>query len=133
MKLLRCPDDSFHGDLPILLGRHDSQEESRFFRYRRHWRYFRTHHPTATDFSVPLREAFSAAEQQVPSIIAKPGLVGGNPCITGTRIPVYMVLDAIEYHGTLKGVLKSYPQLTMDQVKDAVRFTKIAIECCVEH
>ncbi len=80
-----------------------------------------------------MREVFSIAEEQIPSITVQRGLVGGNPCIRGTRIPVYMVLDAIEYHGSLRGVLKSYPQLNIEQVKDAVRFSKIALECCVEH
>jgi uncharacterized protein (DUF433 family) len=76
-----------------------------------------------------MREAFAAAERQVPSIVVRRGLVGGNPCIKGTRIPVYMILDGVEYYGNLKGVLKSYPQLTIQQVKDAVRFSKIAMEC----
>jgi uncharacterized protein (DUF433 family) len=76
-----------------------------------------------------MREAFALAENQVPSIVVRRGLMGGNPCIKGTRIPVYMILDGIEYYGNLRGVLKSYPQLTIEQVKDAVRFSKIAMEC----
>jgi len=40
-----------------------------------------------------------------------------------------MILDAIEYYGNVKGVLKSYPHLTVEQVRDAVRFSKIAMEC----
>jgi uncharacterized protein (DUF433 family) len=75
-----------------------------------------------------MREAFAVAEKQVPSIVVRRGLMGGNPCIKGTRIPVYMILDGVEYYGNLKDVLKSYPQLTIQQVKDAVRFSKIAME-----
>jgi uncharacterized protein (DUF433 family) len=75
-----------------------------------------------------MREALAIAEKQVPSIVIRRGLMGGNPCIKGTRIPVYMILDGVEYYGNLKGVLKSYPQLTIQQVKDAVRFSKIAME-----
>jgi uncharacterized protein (DUF433 family) len=78
--------------------------------------------------TVSTREAFAVAERQVRSIVIQKGLMGGNPCIKGTRIPVYMILDGIEYYGNLKGVLKSYPQLTAQQVKDAVRFSKIAME-----
>lgn len=80
------------------------------------------------DSSISMREAFSLAAHQVPSIVVRRGLMGGNPCIKGTRIPVYMILDGIEYYGNLKGVLKSYPQLTMEQVRDAVRFSKITME-----
>ena len=84
---------------------------------------------SSDDARISMREAFAAAERQVPSIVVRRGLVGGNPCIKGTRIPVYMILDGVEYYGNLKDVLKSYPQLTLQQVKDAVRFSKIAMEC----
>jgi uncharacterized protein (DUF433 family) len=96
------------------------------------WRYqayLRRNRPTAEDFGITMREAFAVAEKQVPSIIVHRDLLGGIPCIKGTRIPVYMILDGIEYHGNLKGVLKSYPQLSLEQVKDAVRFSKILTEC----
>ena len=75
-----------------------------------------------------MREVLAVAERQVPSITARRGVMGGNPCIKGTRIPVYMILDAVEYYGNLKGVLKSYPRLTVQEVEDAVRFSKIAME-----
>ncbi len=90
----------------------------RILRYRR----------SSDDSSISMREAFSFAANQIPSVIIRRGLMGGNPCIKGTRIPVYMILDGVEYYGNLKGVLKSYPQLTLQQVKDAVRFSKIAME-----
>src|SRR5574337_1617707 len=132
MKIQRCHDVISHGSFQI--GAHHAHEETGQISGMRHWRdYVRRLHPTAKDFSISLREAFAVAEEQVPSIIVRRGLLGGNPCIRGTRIPVYMILDAVEYRGTLKGVLKSYPQLTIDQVEDAVRFSKIALECCVDH
>lgn len=83
---------------------------------------------SSADARISIREAFAVAEKQVPSIAVRRGLMGGNPCIKGTRIPVYMILDGVEYYGNLKDVLKSYPQLTIQQVKDAVRFSKIAME-----
>jgi len=80
------------------------------------------------DSSMSMREVLSLAAKQVPSIAVRRGLMGGNPCIKGTRIPVYMILDGVEYYGNLKAVLKSYPQLTIEQVRDAVRFSKIVME-----
>jgi len=44
-----------------------------------------------------------------------------------------MVLDAIEYAGSLKGALESYPQLTEQQVRDAIGFAKLVVECPIEH
>lgn len=83
---------------------------------------------SSDDAGISMRDALAVAEKHVPSIVVRRGLMGGNPCIKGTRIPVYMILDGVEYYGNLKGVLKSYPQLTIQQVKDAVRFSKIAME-----
>jgi uncharacterized protein (DUF433 family) len=39
-----------------------------------------------------------------------------------------MILDAVEHYGTLKGALRSYPQLDESQVRDAVRFAKLVME-----
>jgi uncharacterized protein (DUF433 family) len=39
-----------------------------------------------------------------------------------------MVLDAVEYYGTLEGVKKSYPKLTIEQIKDAVSFAAAVTE-----
>jgi uncharacterized protein (DUF433 family) len=51
----------------------------------------------------------------------------GKPCIAGTRIPVHLVLWAVEQHGSVEGVLKSYPDLTTQQVKDALYFSEIVL------
>ena len=131
MKLRICHGHSSHGVFQF--GAHVHEETRQISGMKRWRKYVRRHQPTAKDFSISLREVFAITESQVPSIVVRPGLLGGNPCIAGTRIPVYMVLDAVEYHGSLKRVLKSYPQLTVDQVKDAVRFAKISLECCIEY
>lgn len=97
-------------------------------RLLRYARYVRRHFPTSKDWETSLRTAFSRAAHAVPSIEIHRGVLGGTPCVKGTRIPVYMVLDAIEFSGTLKGALKSYPQLRLEQVKDAIRFAKLVSE-----
>lgn len=48
----------------------------------------------------------------------------GLPCIKGTRVPVHLVLRAIEQTGSIAGALRSYPQLTEQQVKDALYFAQ---------
>ena len=59
--------------------------------------------------------------------------MGGSPCLRGTRIPVYMILDALEYHGSVEGALESYPNLTKEQVRDAIRFAKFVMERPVDN
>jgi uncharacterized protein (DUF433 family) len=83
-------------------------------------------------YSLPLRDAFDVAIKECPHISINPDVMAGAPCITGTRIPVYVVLEAIERHGTLKGAVTSYPQLNVEQVRDALTFAKIVVECPVE-
>ena len=99
----------------------------------RFWRYLARYYPAAKDFNLSLKDAFSKAEREIPSVASTRGIKGGSPCIKGTRIPVYMVLDAIEYYGDLEGVRRSYPHLTIEQIRDAVRFSKVVMDCYLEH
>ena len=83
----------------------------------------------ARHYSLPLAEVFQTAKQVYPSVSMDVEVMAGAPCIQGTRIPVYMILDAIEYHDSLEGVLESYPGLTIEQVKQAIGFAKLVVEC----
>jgi uncharacterized protein (DUF433 family) len=83
-------------------------------------------------YRIPLIEAFSIANSDYPGISIDPEVMAGAPCVAGTRIPVYMILDAVEYSG-LEGALESYPRLTLEQVKQAVGFAKMIVECPIEH
>ena len=84
-------------------------------------------------YAVPLSSVFQKAAAHCPLISIHREVMAGAPCITGTRIPVYMILDAIEYYGTLEGVKHSYPQLTIQQIRGAVIFAKLVVECPIEH
>lgn len=80
-------------------------------------------------YSIPVSESFQIAAREYPAIKIDPDIMGGAPCVAGTRIPVYMILDAVEYYGSPEAVVKSYPNLTPEQVKDAIGFAKIVVEC----
>jgi uncharacterized protein (DUF433 family) len=84
-------------------------------------------------YSIPLVEVFHLAARSYPAVSIDSDVMAGAPCIQGTRIPVYMILDAIEYQGSLDGALESYPRLTLDQVKEAIGFAKLVVECPIEH
>lgn len=124
----QCSSFDLENHVPLFSGHHQKEELE-----DRHWTYVKRHNRTAKDFNVFLQSAFAKAEQEIPSISAKRSVLGGSPCIEGTRIPVYMILDAVEHYGTIKGALKSYPRLTIDQVRDAIRSSKVVLEFCVEH
>lgn len=85
------------------------------------------------NFDVPFSAALRRALEAFPSIEMDSDVLSGTPRIAGTRIPVYMILDAIEFHGDIAGVLKSYPGLTKEQVKDALSFAGAVLEHPVEY
>ncbi|HKW66525.1 MAG TPA: DUF433 domain-containing protein [Terriglobales bacterium] len=85
--------------------------------------------PTAKNLDVPFSTVLNAALEQSKHVNINYGVLGGSPRVDNTRVPVYMILDAIEFHGTLEGVLESYPQLTVEQVRDAVLFAAAVLEC----
>lgn len=80
-------------------------------------------------YTIPLMEAFHCAAKAIPGISITPGVMGGAPCITDTRIPAYMILDEMEHYGTIEGVQESYPRLTVEQIKAALQFAKTVVEC----
>src|SRR6202035_4568725 len=75
-----------------------------------------------THYTGPIAEVFQVASKQYPLISVNPEVMAGAPCLRNTRIPVYMILDAVEYYGNLEGALRSYPSITLQQVKDAIGF-----------
>lgn len=85
------------------------------------------------NFGVPFASALQAALKDSPSIAIDSDVLCGTPRIAGTRIPVYMVIDAISYYGTVDGVLTSYPDLTQQQIQDALSFTSALLEHPVEY
>ena len=106
----------------------------------RTWHFVQQHHEyvqawrrSADDdvraYSLPVSESFQIAMREYPAISVNPDVMGGAPCVDGTRIPVYMILDAVEHHGSPEGALESYANLTVEQVKDAIGFAKIVVEC----
>jgi len=88
---------------------------------------------TAKDFDVSFASVLQTAIQKCRHIAMDEEILGGTPRIAGTRIPVYMVLDAIQFYGHLDGARESYPQLSVEQVKEAVTFAGLVLEHPVEH
>ena len=57
-----------------------------------------------------------------------PQIMGGVPCIRGTRIPVAMIVRMVADGTTSDELLEEYPQLTADDVRDALRFAAAHID-----
>ncbi|HDH44468.1 MAG TPA: DUF433 domain-containing protein [Thermococcus sp.] len=50
------------------------------------------------------------------------GVLGGKPVIKGTRVPVYLILELLGVGLTIEDILKEYPELTKEDVLDAIKF-----------
>jgi uncharacterized protein (DUF433 family) len=53
------------------------------------------------------------------AVTSRPGVMGGMPCIDGTRVPAETVLACINGGETLYDIFSSYPHLTIEDI-DAV-------------
>jgi uncharacterized protein (DUF433 family) len=48
-----------------------------------------------------------------------PGIQGGDACITGTRIPVWVLVNYCRLGGSETDLLGAYPSLTLEDLKAA--------------
>jgi uncharacterized protein (DUF433 family) len=51
-----------------------------------------------------------------------PKILGGKPCISGTRISVEFILELIASGASREEILQTYPHLTAEGVEEAIRY-----------
>ncbi|HEV7215610.1 MAG TPA: DUF433 domain-containing protein [Chloroflexota bacterium] len=61
-------------------------------------------------------------ETDHPNITIDPDIMLGKPTITGTRITVELILDAIAGGATLDDLLEDYPRLTRAGIQAALAY-----------
>ena len=57
-----------------------------------------------------------------PHIASDPEILGGKPCIKGTRISVEFVLELFASGATHQDLLEAYPHLTIVGITEASRY-----------
>lgn len=55
-------------------------------------------------------------------IESTPGILGGKPCIKGTRISVELILETIASGASIADILREFPRLTQEAVQEAIRY-----------
>ncbi|MGH9063099.1 MAG: DUF433 domain-containing protein [Acidimicrobiales bacterium] len=55
-------------------------------------------------------------------------IMGGVPCIRGTRIPVARVVGMVAAGMTTDQIVADFPQLAAEDVQDALRYAAAAVE-----
>ena len=60
-------------------------------------------------------------------ITVDPKLMGGAPCIRGLRIPVATVVGMIADGMAEDEILRSYPDLELEDIREALRYAAAAV------
>jgi len=55
-------------------------------------------------------------------IISDPGICGGEPVFTGTRVPLRTVLASLAEGDEPADILRSFPTLTSEHIRAAISF-----------
>jgi uncharacterized protein (DUF433 family) len=55
-------------------------------------------------------------------IVSDPAILGGKPCIKGTRISVEFVLELIASGASRSDIETAYPQLSSEDVEEALKY-----------
>lgn len=55
-------------------------------------------------------------------------IMGGVPCIRGTRIPVATVVASVAEGMTTEEILAEYPHLASEDIRDALRYAAAAVD-----
>lgn len=53
-------------------------------------------------------------------ITSKPDIMGGVPCIVGTRVPIDVILSLLKHGYSLKKIGEMYPWVGIDKLKGAL-------------
>jgi uncharacterized protein (DUF433 family) len=65
-----------------------------------------------------------AYKQLLKRVVVKPNVLGGEPCIQGTRINVAVILNSLAEGLSPKEITKHFPPLTRLDVRAAVAYAK---------
>jgi uncharacterized protein (DUF433 family) len=66
--------------------------------------------------------------QRASGIESNPEVMDGLPVISGTRVPVYLILEMLESGLSLDAILQEYPHLTLDQLRAAVSYARELVQ-----
>jgi uncharacterized protein (DUF433 family) len=61
-------------------------------------------------------------------IVSDPGVLGGKPCIRGTRISVEFILELFASGASHQDVLRAYPHIPPDGLVAAIEYAARALK-----
>jgi uncharacterized protein (DUF433 family) len=60
----------------------------------------------------------------MPRIVRNPDIMGGKPCVAGTRVPVEHILDWLARGESIEDVLIGYPDISREDVYAAIGYAR---------
>jgi uncharacterized protein (DUF433 family) len=57
-----------------------------------------------------------------------PGICGGDPCVAGTRIPIWLLVRAYQLGSTEADLLNAYPMLRSEDLSNAWAFYRLHLQ-----
>lgn len=76
-----------------------------------------------SNLSFLLRKLHASNDAIKAVVTIDPRVMHGNPVFTGTRIPIYEVVEELTDGTTLPEILEGYPSLRLEQIQHALDFT----------
>ncbi len=61
------------------------------------------------------------------AITRNPGILGGTPVFSGTRVPIRILIEHLEAGDRLDDFLDSYPTVSRDQAIEVLKTAKMAL------
>ena len=61
-------------------------------------------------------------------ISVDPKIMHGKPCIKGTRIPVYIVLNLLAGGMSEEEILENYPDLRNEDLRACIKYASLLVE-----
>jgi len=66
--------------------------------------------------------------QLLERISIDPQICHGKPCIKGTRIPVFVILDALAAGMTHQEIIEEYPPVTEEDIQAALFYASLVTQ-----
>ena len=61
-------------------------------------------------------------------ITVDPEILGGKPAITGTRVPVSLVLNLLAHGYSFERIVEAYPYISEDDIRAALSFAELRVD-----
>lgn len=66
--------------------------------------------------------------EKFDQLTADPGILGGKPCIKGTRISVDIILEWFATGATITGLIQQFPHIQEDGIRQALQYAAEVIK-----